>query len=325
MMGMEDLYLTFIRLKEEKSEEGTYKAAKIDDKMPHKIGATDDGHPMFFIECADSQKLSDIKLERFKVLFNRTCLVQDVDEPEPEKKNYSVIFMNSSNSDLQRYFFQVVYLVLERLPERPKTDTLKIEISKIIELFTAPPKFSKEVVRGLWAELFVIERGSDPEYLLRSWHEDTVDKYDFNDSIDKVEVKSTAGATRSHVFALGQLAPNANSNLLIASIFVNQIGIGSNIFDLLDSICLRVLDPDLQIKVKEISYKTIGPHIEESAKLKFDYKNACDTYMLYNYKDVPNIPIACIPHEVSSVHFKADLSNTKPYDSSIHSKLFESL
>lgn len=324
-MEMEDLYLTFIRLKEEKGKEGTYKAARISENMPHKIGATDDGHPMFFIECADDQKLSDIKLERFKVLFNRQCLVQDVDETDALTHNYSVIFMNSNNSDLQRYFFQVVYLVLERLPLRPKTETLKVEISKIIELFTAPPKFSKEVVRGLWAELLVIERGNNPEYLLKSWHEDTVDKYDFNDSIDKVEVKSTAGATRSHVFALEQLVPNTNSHLLVASIFVNQVGIGKNIFDLLDSICLKVADPDLQIKVKELTYKTIGPHVEESAKLRFDYKNACDTYLLYNYKDIPSIPLNSIPIEVSSVHFKVDLSNTKPYDSSYQSKLFESL
>lgn len=324
-MEIENLYFSFERLKEEKSEEGTYKAARIGNEMPHKIGATKDGYPIFFIECADSQKTPDIKLEKFKVLFNRTCLIHEVLEIKPKKKTYSEVFMNSNNSDLQRYFFQVVYLVLKRLPQRPKTATLKVEISKIIELFTAPPKFSIEVVRGLWAELFAIERGNTPEYLLKSWHEDTIDKYDFNDSIDKVEVKSTAGTARSHVFALEQLVPNANSNLLIASIFVNQIGIGINVFDLLDSICLKVQNLELQIKVKEIAYKTIGPHIEECAKLKFDYKNACDTYMLYNYKEIPSIPIPCIPHEVSSVHFKADLSNAKPYDSSIQSILFESL
>lgn len=324
-MEKNDLYTTFLRLKEEICKDGTYNAAKISNSMPHKIGATKEGYPVFFIECADNQRLSDIKLERFKVLFNRDCLVQDVDDKTTLRQNYSVIFMNSTNSDLQKYFFQVVYLVLERLPQRPKTGTLKVEISNIIELFTAPPKFSREVVRGLWAELFVIVHSCNPEYLLKSWHEGTTDKYDFNDSQDKVEVKSTSGTIRSHVFALEQLNPNINSRLLIVSVFVNQAGIGKSVFDLVDTICLKVSDPLLQIKVKEITCKTIGPHAEECSRLKYDYKNACDTYMLFDYKDIPSIPLPSIPLEVTAVHFKADLSSAKPYDSAYKSKLFESL
>jgi hypothetical protein len=176
--------------------------------------------------------------------------------------------------------------------------------------------------------LFVIDRSQDPSYLVRAWHVDTVDKYDFNDSVNKVEVKSTKGQERTHLFSIDQLHPNAGSDLLIASVFVNQAGIGNNIFDIADSIEKRVTDPELKAKLKEIVYKTIGPRIDDAAKLMFDYKFAVDTYRIYDYRDIPSIPLEAIPSQVSGVHFRSDLSEIDPVDMSTLSdkgKLFSSL
>lgn len=57
------------------------------------------------------------------------------------------------------------------------------------------------------------------------------DVYDFNDGIDKIEVKSTSKSHRIHKFSYDQLSPTENTNLIISSIFVIQSGIGKNIFD----------------------------------------------------------------------------------------------
>lgn len=62
-------------------------------------------------------------------------------------------------------------------------------------------------IQGLWAELFVISIASNPEYLLKAWHSSLNDVYDFNDGIDKIEVKSTSKSHRIHKFSYDQLSP----------------------------------------------------------------------------------------------------------------------
>jgi hypothetical protein len=183
-----------------------------------------------------------------------------------------------------------------------------------------------EVVRGLWAELLVIEQSNDPEYLIRSWHVTPEDKYDFNDGEGKIEVKSTASDERSHMFSIGQLNPIGEGGLLIASILVSRIGVGKSIFDLVDSISQKVGKSEIIIKLREIVLSTIGPHIQEVSKIFFDYNKGVQEYLLFDYKQIPSISMDNIPLEVTNVSFRSNLTNCIPIDSyHINCKLYNSL
>ena len=327
-MKRNELYNKYLSIKESKAEEGYFRALPICDEMPHRIGCSKEGFPMFFIECSDDMKTTDIKLALFKVLFNRNCSITNVQDKQSQTKLFTLIQMNSDNAELQKYFFQVVFLILQKLSKKPQVNVLKTEVSNVIQLFLAPAKFDKEVVRGLFAELLVIERSKNPEYLVRAWHVTPKDKYDFNDSVDKIEVKSTTGDSRSHLFSIEQLSPNVDSKLLIASTFVNQTGIGLSVFGLVESISSKLSSTDDMIKLQEVVLKTIGAHIDETASMFFDYNLAVDTYKLYDYKDIPSIPISSIPPEVSKVHFRSDLSGVASIDEKdyiLSGKLFESI
>ena len=84
----------------------------------------------------------------------------------------------------------------------------------------------KKQFKAYGRSLFVISIASNPEYLLKAWHSSLNDVYDFNDGIDKIEVKSTSKSHRIHKFSYDQLSPTENTNLIISSIFVIQSGIG---------------------------------------------------------------------------------------------------
>ena len=305
---MDQLYNLYQKTLKSEIDDNSFRSLSM-EFLPHRVGCSNEGFPMLFIECCDKDHLSDIKLSMFRVLFNRKCSLADIDNKNVAEKDYSIIQMVSDDQDLIKYFFQVITIVLKRIPINPKVRTLKEEISKVIEIFTVPPKFSKEVVRGLWAELLVIERSSNPEYLVRACHEEPEDRYDFNDSIDKIEVKSTSGDQRSHLFSLEQLNPNDSSNLIIASVFVNPSGIGKNIFDLMDMISPRLKDTDCSLKLAEIVLKPIGLHLEERRNLYFDYNFASDTLTYYDSKVIPSIDKNSIPSTVSAVHFRSDMSD----------------
>lgn len=322
------LFNSFLALLNQERQDGSYPVIPVNDDSPHKVGCSSEGYPIFFIASSDNVRTSDIKLELFHVMFNRDCRIQNIEDLVTETARFNIFQLNSNNLDFQRYFFGVMSLVLQRLKSLPSTATLKSEISKIIRLFTENPKLSLDVIRGLWAELLVIERSSNPEYLIKAWHITPNEKYDFNDGVSKLEVKSTAGSERKHTFSLEQLNPEAETELFIASIFVLQTGLGKSVFDLVDAITNRISDSEAIISLREIVLSTIGPHLDEVNKLYFDYNKGIQDYALYDYRVIPSISKESVPVGVEKVVFQSDLSGcAKLTKSEYHSasQLFNSL
>ncbi len=301
-------------------------AMSISETSSHRLGITSEGYPIFFIACSSSERVSDIRLRLFKVLFNRQCTISDTITGSDIQNTFSIIQLSSLNPDFQKYFLEVVYLLLCRLEDKPTVNVLKAEVSKLLSLFTSVKSISKEMVRGLWAELILIKQSSTPSYLIRSWHVMPEDKFDFNDGIDKVEVKSTNGSKREHTFALEQLKPNKGSRLLIASMFVSQTGVGKTIFDIVDDISSNISDVDVLFKLREETMQTIGTHIEEVSSMFFDENVSLDSLQFFDYTSIPSINIENVPPEVTGVHFRSDLSDVSPVDSfDQDSVLFKSL
>lgn len=316
----------FKELKTRPLTEVGFNAIALSESSPHRLGITPEGYPIFFISCSSFERVSDINLQLFKVLFNRQCTILDTKNGADIQGTFSIIQLSSLNSDFQKYFLEVIYLLLFRLNDKPTVNVLKAEISKLLSLFTSVKSISKEVVRGLWAELILIKQSSNPSYLIRSWHVVPEDKFDFNDGTDKLEVKSTSGSKREHTFALEQLNPNKGAKLLIASMFVSQTGIGKTIFDLLDEISSTISDVDVLFKLREEIAQIIGSHIEEVSHMFFDENMSLDSLQFFDYISIPSISIGTIPPEVSGVHFRSDLSDVSPVVSlDQDSVLFKSL
>lgn len=325
----QSIYKIFAGLQQKESvHKDVFLAASLPFTKKHKIGISSEGYPMFFIECTNTLHSSDINLEFISVLFGRTCRLSENISKQSENI-YTIILLKTGNSDFQQYFIEIVCVVLEQLPESPSPEQLKKEIQKLIELFSRFNRPPRKTMQGLWAELFVIERAKDPEYLIQSWHACPSDKFDFNDGCDKIEVKSTSAVRRMHRFSLEQLYPNQNSNLLVASVFVIQTGQGKNIFDLKDSICKRVQNLQLQFRLNDILSQTLGNDFDKVFDVYFDYQQALDTLAFYNFKSIPTISIDNIPEEINNVRFDCDLSHITPVRSdefiSTESQLFKSI
>ena len=322
------LYKIFADLqRKETINKDNFTAASLPFAKKHKIGISPEGYPIFFIECNNTTHSLDINLELISVLFNRTCRLSE--NGNQSDNIYTIISLKTENIDFQQYFLEVVCIVLEQLPENPSHKQLKTEIQKLIELFSRFNRPPRKTIQGLWAELFVIEQAKYPEYLIQSWHSSPDDKFDFNDGQDKIEVKSTSMVRRVHNFALEQLNPNINSNLLIASVFVVQTGRGESIFDLIDSICKRVQNLQLQFRLNEIVAQTLGSDFDKVFDAYFDYQQALDTLVFFDFKDIPTINNDNIPEEVSNVRLDCDLSRVvtikdKVFDTS-QSPLFRSI
>lgn len=304
-------YKIFSQLAERQSISDYFCVSPLPFSLRHKIGISADKCPMFFIECSSTKPALDVNLELISVNFNCKCQLFEDDQQDAKtfENTYTIIQLKSDSIDFQQYFVEVVALALGTLPELPTHSQLKIEIQKLIDLFSRFNKPPKKTVQGLWAELFIIEQAKYPEYLIRAWHSSPEDKFDFNDGQDKIEVKSTSQSRRIHSFSAEQLNPNRNAGLIIASMFVINTGIGKSVFDLINMICLKVTNPALQYRLKEIVGQTVGNDFEKISCIYFDYQQAIDNLQFYDFKNIPTINISDIPEEVYDVHFNCDLSN----------------
>lgn len=278
----------------------------------HKIGLSPQGMPIFFIKCEDGDKerILDYNLEFITVQFNLECRLLSQDKIIAEG-SYTVISLKTESIDLQEYFLEIVFLVVQKLSPIATLKELKVEVKKLINLFNKFSQLPTKTIQGLWAELLVIEQSKKPEYLIKSWHCSPNDKFDFNDGIDKIEVKSTSKSRRVHSFSFEQLNPNKNSNLIIASVFAVETGIGKNIFDLVKLIDLKVKSRDLLSHINEVLVETLGKDFEKTFEVFFDYQLAIDSLAFFESEIVPKIENKNIRQEISNIHFDVDLSNVE--------------
>jgi hypothetical protein len=297
----------------------------------HKIGLSKDGLPLFFIKCENetNEKALDYNLESISIQFYQKCQLLSNDKKIADGV-YTVIALKTDSIDLQEYFLNILYFVILKLPETTKLNELKIEVEKLVSLFNKFSKLPTKTIQGLWAELLVIEQSSDPEYLVKAWHYSPTDKFDFNDGIDKIEVKSTAKSRRIHNFSLEQLNPNKNSNLIIASVFAVETGKGKTIFDLVKLINDRVKSNEVSFKINEVLLDTLGRDLEKTFEHYFDYQLAVDSLAFFDSELVPKIEISSIRQEISNIHFDSDLSkiqelNKVSTNSLLHNSLIKQI
>lgn len=305
-----NIYKIFIDLQNNNTTMGQYVVDSFHEQLPHKLGCSADGFPVFFIKCSDEAFSADIKLALFSVIHNRVCDIIDRTTGEQVTGKFSVLQMSSHEQELQRYFLEVILLLLLKLPNEPGVWELDSNIRSIIALFTSAKQPSQEMIRGLFAELLTIYLSNDPHYMLKAWHVTPQDKFDFNDGIDKIEVKSYTGEVRKHTFSAEQLHVTGDSKMAVASTHIIPCGIGISVNDLVDEISLKVQnDHELLLHLREIVASTVGAFISEISSYKYDLSTAKDFFAIYDYNTIPKIDTNTIPHEVSNVHYTVDFSS----------------
>lgn len=322
---MKELYEIFTSLKVSADTIG-FSVQDIPNIANHKIGISKDKYPIFFIKSEYSGKhILDQSLEIISVLFNKECNLFS-ENVFKEKGYYTLIILKSNNPTIQKYFIDILYLLIKKMPAIPTLKDIREELNTIVELFRSFSKPPLKTIQGIWAEMLIIVCSNDPDYLVNAWHSSILSKFDFNDGTDKIEVKCTIKDRRVHRFSASQLAANPSSKIIIASVLTSETGIGLNIFDLRERIYFALISKDLISKIDIILSKTLGKDIEKAMDFFFDYNSAIDFIRFYDLTNIPSIIASAVPPQISSVKFDCDLTEVEPLKiSDIKSRLIESL
>lgn len=323
---MQTIYKIFQELSElSPINADSFTIASLPSIKNHKLGISLTRQPMFFIKCDTSIHMSlDINLEYISVQYNRQCQLINK-KNVTEQGTYTIISLKTDSEDLQEYFLKIVFLLVKNVSEQPLLKDLKGEVDKLINLFNQFSKPPMKTIQGLWAELLMIEQSRDPKYLIQSWHNSIYDKFDFNDGIDKIEVKSTTKDRRIHRFSLSQLRQNPSSKLMIVSILTVETGIGISIFGLVEKIEKKIENTELSYQINEMITKTLGQDFEKAFDIFYDYKLGVDSIEYYDAEDIPMIHEIHIPSNIFNIVFDCDLTNITTTNRNSKSVLHNSL
>ena len=311
---MNKAYQFYSQIKDfpETTTENRYHVISLPDLL-HKLGASEDGYPKFFVMTSDNNLMQNLNAEVLSVEYNVLCNIIEGDEIL-DNQHFTIITLRSENEQLQKMFVDVFLMMLESLPQRPSNIEIASKIENLLSIFAKMKRHPVHKLQGLWAELLLIERSINPEIVARAWHSMPNSKYDFNMGGDKIEVKSTQSENRLHHFSLDQLNPSPNSRLLVCSVIVRESAQGEHglsVFDLYNRIIQRINDSEVRMHLSEIITDTLGSDFYTAQKKFFDYVEASDRIALFNYIDIPKIQKELITEHVSEVRFSSDLTHLK--------------
>lgn len=180
----------------------------------------------------------------------------------------------------------VVFLGLIELQE--KFGSSGRAIWQMKELFENGFKvtFSDEVLLGLIGETLLINKARNPESIIRYWHSNPTDIFDFSSENLRLEVKTSKNTSRNHNFSSNQVGTSLDSKLMIASIVLNTVEVGSTLKEVIDQICGKLNNEIAQLFVERV-IAILGCNPEFANDLKFDQTSSIDSLVFVEGGAVP--------------------------------------
>lgn len=267
------------------------------------------GCPVVLLAAAGQHATPGMRLRVVSVEHDiAATLLRDGEEMS---RRLSVVRCAADEAEIRRLF---VMCVANALPPaaagRRRADVNRV-VSQLIDLFAAVARPGKPPA-GLWAELLLIARSTDPSRMLRAWHADATDRHDFAEGNERLEVKATTGDARIHDFSLDQLvSPRDEFLVTVASMALSRQEVGTSIGELWAA-CLVAADDDdsLRGKVDRLCVEYLGDAWESAAELAFDESSALRSLRLFDADAVPKPTQP--PPGVSAVRFRSDLDGVAP-------------
>jgi len=237
----------------------------------HHLGCDKRGRPAILLKVLESDPNAPvISLENLRVEHNINCRIVT-----PSGKTisgaFSLIHCTSENESLKSYFLRVMDALLSSLSQDPTSDEIARSVDELALLFMALRKPSSKTIHGLWAEMFLMVESAKPVDMLKAWHQESSEHFDFSSGFQRIEVKCSANRIRSHYFSIEQVYPPKGVSALIASLFVEQSSGGKSLLELWNSIRDYASgNTELVMKAERICMNTLGESWSESSKKCYD-------------------------------------------------------
>lgn len=282
--------------------------------VPHRQGQfvarNDRGRPAILIQVeASARPRPPIALQNVYAAFGVTC---ELDYQGQRQVTATVVECLSDDRDLQAYFVSLAQWLLGELGSAPSSGAVRRFMEHLVTLLERVSEPARGTVQGLVAELMMVALSPEPRAMLDGWRATAHDHFDFVTGPVRLEVKSSANRVRRHLLSAEQCATPPETVGLLASIFVEQVGGGLSLGDLIMRIEQHVQqEPEFLARLHDGVAATLGSTLPQALRFTFDEQLARHSFALFDLSQIPALRPP-FPPEISMVHFTVDLSQAAP-------------
>jgi hypothetical protein len=287
-------------------------AERISGWHNYRVAKDQSGRPALLIAqagdfSADLQPQSELK----HVSFWPTAFCEITTAIGRDSGLFAIVRWKNDDRTLQELFLDVLGNWIETLGQHPNAQVIRSGFVRLAQLFETLAEPRSTDVIGLWGELLVLACCSSPELLVRAWHVDIHELYDFQAGKSLVEVKTTTEKIRRHDFSLQQLSPPTGTRLVIVSVLLEETGDTISVAELAEIVKSQIDMPELRLRVDEVIAATLGQAWSELSRRRFNPITAALSLRFFSEEFIPCVE-RDVPVEVSDVRFKVDLDGVPP-------------
>jgi Putative PD-(D/E)XK family member, (DUF4420) len=296
----------------ENPDKPIYAVIPVPDHQNYFVGKDRESHACLLVAGCDrpGRMQAPIRLENLDVQFDLRCQVRKEKEIE-RVGTFTVIRCRLLDTEIVRYFLSICETIVAMVGDRPAHRELASAVHRLAAIFQRMQKPPVRPVNGLFGELYLIWRSSNPSRALKAWRVDEAARFDFADGDVRLDVKAATGRVRAHTFSYEQCNPPPGTIAVVASLFVERVPNGISVGNLIQEIEARVAAyPDVVLKLHEVVAATLGGTLTEALGLTFDERLADSSLRFFDLRQVPGIRGA-LPGGVTDVHFRSDLSSAR--------------
>jgi hypothetical protein len=258
-------------------------------------------------------------LQDINIKFQVKCTIAT---PDGIDSDYWIIIEFISDDDYKEdLFFTQMTSVFSKLSFPCKASKVSSLLQALIDLFKLLSQPGKSKKQGLWAELYLIYKSIDPIKLMRYWHVNANEKYDFSDHEYRVEVKSCGTSNyRKHKFSHRQTHPAQETEVIIASVITEEVSNGLSLQSIYEFLKLEMTnEPELLQKLDFQCVETLGRDFQKSMSIAFDEQQAEESLEFFDLKSIPKLERE-LPDGIEELSFSSDFSFVNSIDKESYAK-----
>ena len=291
-----------------------FKVMPISDNSNHYLGKNSDNHFAILFNTVKPVGKPD-GLTHIKLTHNEECLIKDLNDKETNE-TFSVLKFTADSDHLRVVFMKMISNIIDDIPPNPSQKNIS-ELTKVMfDIFINMKKTNETELIGLWGELLIIDLIEDKSKIIKAWHEENTDNFDFHYANELLEVKTTTTNDRIHNFTFKQLNIKHN-DFYLASIRLRYSRSGMSLDNLLEKILNDIDDIELKKKLETNYFSISGNFTKEILdKYSFDYNFAKENIKFFDLQNIPRLKESPM-NGVSNIKFNSDLNgvqNLKNFD-----------
>ena len=286
----------------------TYTLIAVPPRSDVWLAADAGGRPSLFIKCLDASIEPSMRTSHVSIHLGQSYAVADIGGEERIERFDALRCEATSRRDVEAFLVLAEAFLTRYIREQMDRRKLVGFFRSMVRLFSTSQAADLQRERqGLWGELFMMRAVRGTAFWAPSWHSETLRKFDYSVPRRHVEVKTTIGDERIHLFSHRQIYALEGEEILIASLMLRPEDAGLSLRDLIVEARDALRGMDEYFKLEE-AVREAGMEVLDEPGPAFDEAQASRSLGWYRASDAPHFTMP-EPPGVSQTHYRVDLSN----------------